>query len=51
MFKSTKIYKNKGEACAWCNDGNLVIRINRVENKKFLSCGRYPECKYTCEIN
>ena len=51
MFKSIKIYKNEGDACAWCVDGKLSIRVNRTENKKFLGCDKYPKCKYNCEIN
>ncbi len=34
-----------GEMCPECKEGKLVIRSGRFG--KFLSCGRFPECKYT----
>ncbi len=33
------------EACPECKEGTLVIRVGRFG--KFLSCSRFPECKYT----
>jgi DNA topoisomerase-1 len=33
-----------GEKCPECKEGNIVIRDGKFG--KFLSCGRYPECKY-----
>ncbi|HUV43113.1 MAG TPA: type I DNA topoisomerase [Patescibacteria group bacterium] len=33
------------EKCPECKQGKLVIRIGRFG--KFLSCSRFPECKYT----
>jgi DNA topoisomerase I len=34
-----------GESCPLCKEGKLVIRSGRFG--KFLSCNRFPECKYT----
>ena len=34
-----------GEKCPLCSEGEVVIRIGRFG--KFLSCSRFPECKYT----
>lgn len=34
-----------GEICPECNEGEVVIRTGKFG--KFLSCSRYPECKYT----
>ncbi|MDD2225467.1 MAG: topoisomerase DNA-binding C4 zinc finger domain-containing protein, partial [Candidatus Shapirobacteria bacterium] len=34
-----------GEKCPECKDGNLVIRLGRFG--KFISCDRFPDCKYT----
>jgi DNA topoisomerase-1 len=34
-----------GEICPECKTGKLVIRTGRFG--KFLSCNRFPECKYT----
>ena len=33
-----------GEQCPECKEGEIVIRDGKFG--KFLSCGRYPECKY-----
>lgn len=33
-----------GEKCPECKEGNIVIRDGKFG--KFLSCNRYPECKY-----
>ncbi len=33
-----------GEKCPECKVGELVVRIGRFG--KFISCGRFPECKY-----
>jgi len=37
--------KGTGEACPLCSDGEVVIRDGKFG--KFLSCSRYPDCKYT----
>ncbi|MEK7513317.1 MAG: type I DNA topoisomerase [Patescibacteria group bacterium] len=34
-----------GEKCPECKDGDVVIRTGRFG--KFLSCSKFPECKYT----
>ena len=34
-----------GEKCPTCNEGEVVIRTGRFG--KFLSCSRFPDCKYT----
>ncbi|MFC1790462.1 type I DNA topoisomerase [Patescibacteria group bacterium] len=34
-----------GEKCPDCKDGELVIRVGRFG--KFISCSRFPDCKYT----
>ncbi|MFA6185339.1 MAG: type I DNA topoisomerase [Candidatus Shapirobacteria bacterium] len=34
-----------GEKCPECKDGELVIRLGRFG--KFISCDRFPDCKYT----
>jgi len=34
-----------GEKCPECKDGDLVIRLGRFG--KFISCNRFPDCKYT----
>jgi len=34
-----------GEKCPKCQEGQLVIRVGRFG--KFLSCSRFPDCKYT----
>jgi DNA topoisomerase-1 len=34
-----------GEKCPDCKEGDIVIRSGRFG--KFLSCSRFPECKYT----
>jgi DNA topoisomerase-1 len=34
-----------GEKCPLCKDGEQVIRIGRFG--KFISCSKFPECKYT----
>lgn len=33
-----------GEKCPECSEGTLVIRLGRFG--KFISCSRFPECKY-----
>ncbi|HBP37813.1 MAG TPA: type I DNA topoisomerase [Clostridiales bacterium] len=37
-----------GEKCPDCKDGDLVIREGRYG--KFIACSRYPECKYTKNV-
>lgn len=34
-----------GKRCPECKEGELVIRVGRFG--KFISCSRFPECKYT----
>lgn len=34
-----------GEKCPECKEGELVIRVGRFG--KFVSCDRFPDCKYT----
>lgn len=34
-----------GEKCPQCKEGDLVIRVGRFG--KFVSCDRFPDCKYT----
>ncbi|MFZ2153033.1 MAG: type I DNA topoisomerase [Microgenomates group bacterium] len=36
-----------GEKCPECKEGDLVIRLGRFG--KFVSCNRFPECKYTAQ--
>ncbi len=44
--KRVKIETEKlGKKCPDCKDGELVIRIGRFG--KFVSCSKFPECKYT----
>lgn len=44
--KRVKIETEKlGRACPECKEGELVIRIGRFG--KFISCSRFPDCKYT----
>lgn len=37
-----------GEKCPDCSEGEVVIRTGRFG--KFMSCSRFPECKYTKNI-
>lgn len=37
-----------GENCPECKEGKLVIRTGRFG--KFISCSRFPECKYTARL-
>lgn len=44
--KRVKIETEKlGKPCPECKEGELVIRIGRFG--KFISCSRFPDCKYT----
>ena len=44
--KRVKVAVEKtGEKCPECKQGEVVIRMGRFG--KFLSCSRFPECKYT----
>ena len=44
--KRAKIEVEKtGEKCPECKEGDVVIRTGRFG--KFLSCSRFPDCKYT----
>ncbi|KKT30815.1 MAG: topoisomerase protein [Microgenomates group bacterium GW2011_GWF2_45_18] len=40
--------EDTGEKCPTCGEGNVVVRTGRFG--KFLSCARYPECKYTARL-
>jgi len=37
-----------GEKCPDCNEGDLVIRVGKFG--KFVSCSRFPDCKYTAQF-
>ncbi|MFA6007790.1 MAG: type I DNA topoisomerase [Candidatus Shapirobacteria bacterium] len=37
-----------GEKCPECKEGDLVIRVGKFG--KFVSCSRFPECKYTAPL-
>lgn len=37
--------ESTGEKCPECKEGDLVIRLGKFG--KFVSCNRFPECKYT----
>jgi len=37
--------ESTGKKCPLCNEGEIVIRTGKFG--KFLSCNRFPECKYT----
>ncbi len=37
--------ESTGEKCPECKEGNLVIRSGKFG--KFISCSRFPDCKYT----
>lgn len=37
-----------GEKCPECHEGDLVIRVGKFG--KFVSCSRFPECKYTAPL-
>lgn len=37
-----------GEICPLCKEGKVIIRSGRFG--KFLSCNRFPECKYTAPL-
>ncbi len=37
-----------GEKCPECKEGDLVIRVGRFG--KFISCGRFPDCKYRTSL-
>ncbi len=37
--------ESTGEKCPDCKEGELVIRLGKFG--KFVSCNRFPECKYT----
>jgi DNA topoisomerase-1 len=39
--------ESTGEKCPDCQEGDIVIRLGRFG--KFLSCSRFPECKYTAK--
>jgi DNA topoisomerase-1 len=46
--KRVKIEVEKlGKKCPECKDGELVIRTGRFG--KFISCSRFPDCKYTAK--
>jgi len=37
-----------GEKCPECKEGDVIIRLGRFG--KFLSCSRFPDCKYTAKF-
>lgn len=37
--------ESTGEKCPECKEGDVVIRVGRFG--KFLSCSRFPDCRYT----
>jgi len=37
-----------GKKCPDCKEGELVIRVGRFG--KFISCSRFPDCKYTAQF-
>ncbi|CAN5333126.1 type I DNA topoisomerase [soil metagenome] len=37
--------ESTGEKCPLCKDGDVIIRTGRFG--KFLSCSKFPDCKYT----
>ncbi len=37
-----------GDKCPECHDGDLIIKEGRYG--KFIACSRYPECKYTKNV-
>jgi len=37
-----------GQKCPECKEGDLVIRVGRFG--KFISCGRFPDCKYRTSL-
>ena len=39
--------ENTGEKCSECKEGEVIIRLGRFG--KFLSCSKFPECKYTAK--
>lgn len=47
--KRIKIETEKtGQKCPTCNEGDVVVRTGRFG--KFLSCSRFPDCKYTAPL-
>lgn len=40
--------ENTGNKCPQCKEGDEIIRLGRFG--KFLSCSRFPDCKYTAPI-
>jgi len=45
LSERVKIETEKlGRNCPDCKEGELVIRVGRFG--KFISCGRFPDCKY-----
>ena len=40
--------ESTGEKCPTCKEGDLVIRVGRFG--KFVSCSRFPDCKYTAPL-
>ena len=40
--------ESTGEKCPTCQEGDLVIRVGRFG--KFVSCSRFPDCKYTAPL-
>lgn len=40
--------ESTGEKCPSCGEGDLVIRVGKFG--KFVSCSRFPDCKYTAPL-
>lgn len=40
--------ESTGEKCPTCGEGDLVIRVGKFG--KFVSCSRFPDCKYTAPL-
>ncbi|KKQ62872.1 MAG: topoisomerase protein, partial [Candidatus Shapirobacteria bacterium GW2011_GWF1_38_23] len=40
--------ESTGEKCPTCKEGDLVIRVGKFG--KFVSCSRFPDCKYTAPL-
>lgn len=43
------VLEKTDEKCPECKEGNLIIKLGKYG--KFLSCDRYPDCKYAKPIN
>ena len=50
---SKKIFFNhrSKDICPGCGRGELIVRHRIKDNKPFLGCSRYPNCKYATNYN